>query len=123
MTSRRAKIHRVALVFAAATTGCATAPEPLTALDDATAIVARARVEDAQRHAPMELRFAEAKLERARAAMSAKDHAGAARLLAQAEVDAELALVKTRQGRARAAADAKAAENEQLKREIGEESP
>jgi hypothetical protein len=118
MTPTRAKIHLLGAVAAAFMGGCATAPPPLTGLDDATAAIARARTADAQLHAPVELRFAETKLAQARTAMAEKHYEAAAHLLAQAEIDAELALAKSRSGRARAAAEQKARDNAALEREL-----
>ena len=92
-------------------------------MSDAEALIERARAADAPQYAPVEMRFAEEKLARARAAMADKDYDEASRLLSESEVDAELAIAKTRQGRARQAVEAKAAENEQLRRDVGGETP
>ena len=127
MTPTRPKIHRTtwrfAPVLALALAGCATAPPPLSELDDAAALIERARDGDAARHAPVELRFAEEKLARARAAVDDKDYAQAMRWTDQAEVDAEFAIARSRQARARLAVEAKAAENDQLRRDLGGETP
>jgi hypothetical protein len=131
MTPTRPKIHRTAWRFARvvapwlalALAGCASAPPPLSELDDAAALIERAEAEDAGRHAPMELRFADEKLARARAAVDDKDYARAVLLADQAEVDAEFAFAKARQAKARLAVEAKAAENEQLRRDVGGETP
>jgi len=127
MTPTPSKIHRTGWAFSLAVlallAGCASAPPPLTDFDDAAALVDRARAEDAPRYAPVEMRFAEEKLERARVAIESKDYDVAGQLSDQAEVDAELALAKTRQARARLAVEAKAAENDQLRRDLGGETP
>ena len=111
------------MAFALALAGCATAPPPLSELDDAAALIERARDADAARHAPVELRFAEEKLARARAAVDDKAYALAVRFADLAEVDAEFAIAKSRQARARLAVEAKAGENEQLRRDVGGETP
>ena len=98
--------------------GCATAPPPLTGLEDANAAIARAHAADAQLYAPVELRFAESKLSQARGAMADKQYDDAARYLAQAEIDAELAIAKSRTCKARAAAEQKARDNVALEREL-----
>lgn len=118
MTPTRAKIHRLGLFAVVALAGCATAPPPLTGLEDATAAIARARASDAQLHAPVELRFAESKLGQARIALDEKEYDAATHLLAQAEIDAELAIAKSRSARARAAAAQKARDNAELEREL-----
>ena len=118
MTPSRTKIHRLGALAAVVFSGCATAPPPLTGLDDATAAIARARAADAQLYAPVELRFAESKLADARTAMADKKYAAAAQFVAEAEIDAEFALAKSRNGKARAAADQKARDNAALEREL-----
>jgi len=123
MTPSRTKIHRLALLATLVLAGCATTPPPLTGLDDASATIARARAADAQLYAPVELRFAETKVTRARAAIEGKRHDEAARLLAQAEIDAEFALAKSRTAKARAAAEQKARDNAALERELLGEHP
>ena len=127
MTPTRPKIHRTAWLFATALAlalaGCASAPPPLSELDDAAVLIDRARDVEAARHAPVELRFAEEKLARAQALLQDKDYDEAAKLAGEAEVDAEFAIAKSRQARARLAVEAKAAENEQLRRDVGGETP
>jgi len=118
MTPSRTKIHRLGALATVVFAGCATAPPPLTGLDDATAAIARARAADAQLYAPVELRFAETRLADARAAMADKKYAAAAQRVSEAEIDAELALAKTRNAKARAAAEQKARDNAALEREL-----
>ena len=131
MTPTRPKIHRTSWRFvrvvapglALALAGCASAPPPLSELDDAAALIERAQSADAARHAPADLRFAEDKLARARAAVDDKDYDAAALLADQAEVDAEFALAKARLASARTAVEAKAAANERLRRDVGGDTP
>ena len=118
MTPTRAKIHRLAALAAVVFAGCATTPPPLTGIDDASAAIERARAADAALYAPVELRFAETKLAQARDAMTAKEYEAAAYHVAQAEIDAELAAAKSRNAKARAAAEQKARDNDALEREL-----
>jgi Domain of unknown function (DUF4398) len=118
MTPMPRKIHLVASVFSLLLTACATAPPPQADLDDAARAVASARDADAGDNAPVELRFAESKLERSRAAVAAKDAKNAVLLAQQATADAELALAKSRNAKARAAVQAKTRENAKLRHEL-----
>jgi hypothetical protein len=118
MTSSSRKIHRALPLFTLLIAACATTPPPTGELDDAVTLVGRAREGGAARYAPVEMGFAEDKLARAHAAHDGKDHAAATTLAQQAQVDAELALVKARQAKARAAVQAKSEENARLRREL-----
>jgi len=89
-----------ALVLAALA-GCAQAPVPHELLSTAEIAVARARAAGAERHAPVTLPRAEAKLQAARAAARAQAHGRARSLAEQALVDAELAEVEAQAAQAR----------------------
>ncbi len=94
---------RIAAITCALVLGACAAPyKPVAEL-----AAARTTVEHAQpaaaRYAPQELRAAQAKLERAEAAMAAEDYEAAHRLAEQAEVDAKLAWSIAESERARRA--------------------
>jgi hypothetical protein len=119
MTATHGKIHRGSVIFAVlALAGCATAPPPLAELADAESQIARARAAGAPDSAPVELRFAEDKLGRAREANDDRDYRAAGALAAQAVVDAELAAAKARAARARGAVRAKVDENARLRAQL-----
>ena len=80
--------------------GCAQAPVPHEALATAEIAVARARTAGAERHAPLELTRAEAKLQAAHAAIRANAPGRARALAEQALVDAELAEVEAQAAQA-----------------------
>ena len=98
--------------------GCATAPPPMRELADADQAVRAARDAGAATFAPVELRFAEDKLGRARAASEAEDYAEAGTLARQALVDSELAAAKASAGKARAEVQARSEDNARLRREL-----
>jgi hypothetical protein len=72
----------------------------------ATAAVAHAAAAGGSEFAPVEMRMARDKLQRANVAMTAKDHGTADTLAEQAQLDAQLAEAKAESARARKAADA-----------------
>ena len=108
----------LAAVFALA--ACASTPAPSAQLAVSTAAVASAGVAGGAEAAPTEMRLARDKLARANAAMAAKDYDLARSLAEEAEVDAQLAGVKARSGRATKAAvevqDASRALREEMNR-------
>lgn len=105
----------VALVLSA----CAAAPPPSPGLSNGTQrAIATAVTAGAEEHAPLELRFAREKLSAAQQASAAEDYAAASRLLEQAEIDAELALARTRAELVRAQAEALKIEVRDLRQNI-----
>ena len=84
--------------------GCTQAPVPHEALATAEIAVARARTAGAERHAPVQLARAEAKLQDAHAAIRAYAHERARTLAEQALVDAELAEIEAQAAQAEATA-------------------
>lgn len=108
----------LAAVFALA--ACASTPAPSAQLAVSTAAVASAGAAGGAETAPTEMRLARDKLARANAAMAAKDYDLARSLAEEAEVDAQLADVKARSGRATKAAvevqDASRALREEMNR-------
>jgi len=97
-----APVFAGALLFLA---GCASGPPaPTEQLAVSTAAVEQAVSAGAPELAPAELRAAREKLDRARVAMGAKDYVQARMLAEQAQVDAQLAITKTRSAKAQKAA-------------------
>lgn len=76
--------------------GCASETTQLDAVSAAELAVDRATEAKAAQHAPLELRLAQEKLERARSSMSENEHEEARRQAEQARVDARLAETKAR---------------------------
>lgn len=118
MTRTHREIHALALVVAVTATGCASTPPPLGLLDDAERAIAAAHDARADDYAPVELGFAEEKLEAARAALDARDNAAARDLATQAELNAALAEARTRAAQGRAAVQTQSEENARLRREL-----
>ena len=83
------------IATAAVALGCASAPSPRDAIAEADEAVTQARAHDAEKYAPLPLREAEDKLQKARSEARDDDHYGTARRFAeQAKVDAQLALAE-----------------------------
>jgi non-homologous end joining protein Ku len=76
--------------------GCASETTQLDAVSAAELAVDRATEAKAAQHAPLELRLAQEKLERARSSMNENEHEDARRQAEQARVDARLAETKAR---------------------------
>ena len=98
--------------------GCASTPPPLGLLEDAERAVSAAHDARADDYAPVELGFAEEKLAAARAALDARDNAGAQALALQAELNATLAEARSRAGARRAAVQRQSEENARLRSEL-----
>jgi hypothetical protein len=99
--------------------GCGpTKPPPNIGLDDAGRMLADARAAGAPTYAPLELRNAEDRLSQARASFDKNNYDDASRYASEARVDSELAMAKSRLGKAREKADNRARENTQLQQEI-----
>lgn len=78
---------------------CAITPADPAVLASAEAALARAEAAGAEVHAPREIRRARARLEAAAVQIENRRGAAAARLADEAEIDAQLALAKTRAAR------------------------
>lgn len=99
--------------------GCASPPPaPTDQLAVSKAAIAQAVSAGAPEFAPAELSSARDKLDRANLAMAAKDYAQARILAEQAEVDAQLAVTKTRSSKAQKAAAALQESSRVLQEEI-----
>jgi hypothetical protein len=117
MTSSAVKIHAVIAIIAAGIAACTPTRPPTDALGIASRNVANARGAGAAQYAPQELRAAESHLAGANAAMAKQDYDQAAMLAGEAAVDAELAAARARREKAREAADALRAQNQELERD------
>jgi len=98
-------------------TACAPTKPPNIGLDEATRMLAAARDAGAPTYAPMELRNAEDRLSQARARAAKHDFDEAASLVQEAQVDSELAMVKSRLGKAREKVDTRVHENADLRQQ------
>jgi hypothetical protein len=98
--------------------GCASVPDPKDEIAEARLAVEQAERDRAEEHAPVEMRMAREKLDRAQQEIEDKDYNDAREQAEQAEVDAELALAKARHARQVAAAD----EMERTVRALAEEA-
>lgn len=106
-----------ALVLLAA---CATTPPDPRLLDNAEQAIETAREAGAEDYAPLELRFAQERLEAARFQLD-NDQAGPARRLAdEAEIEAQLALARSRAAQARADLSQRQRELERLRTDLVE---
>ncbi|HEX3896599.1 MAG TPA: DUF4398 domain-containing protein [Rudaea sp.] len=92
-------------------------------LDDASRALQTARTAGAPTYAPLELRNAEDRLSQARASFDKNNYEDASRFVQESEADSELASVKSRLGKARDRADARARENAQLQTDTGNATP
>ena len=123
MTFSRLKIHLAGPVLTLWLVACASTPVPTGDVDRSSMLVQGALAAEAEIYAPVELQFAQDRVAQAREALAAGNNKLAARLAAQAEADAELAMARARVARLRSAADAQAAENAKLRAELLGETP
>jgi Domain of unknown function (DUF4398) len=119
MTPNSSKIYGVVGILAVILSACGpTKPPPDIGMDTAARTLADARAAGAPTYAPLELRNAEDRLSQARASFDKNDFGDASRYASESRVDSELAMVKSRLGKAREKADNRARENTQLQQEI-----
>ena len=119
MTSMPAKIHRPVVVLCLVLAGCGPTKPPNTGLDQAARELQAARDAGASTYAPLELRSAEERLSAGRAAADKHDYDVAADLADESAANSDLALAKSRLGKAREKAEARARENARLRQELG----
>lgn len=119
MTSSCRKIHAsfVGLLLLALAACGPTRPPP-DLLGGAESRVRAARSEGAPTYAPLELRFAEERLDQARDAMQERDYKAAAELAEQSTVNSELATIKARAGKLRERVDALKRQNAEIERTL-----
>ena len=104
-TSMRSQAGLLLAAGAVATAGCAAKRHPTVKLETAEVAIREADVSGAAQYAPLELRLAREKLDRARRALDADDRDHARRLSEEALADAQLAEAKTSSEKARRNAD------------------
>jgi hypothetical protein len=107
---------------AAVMAGCASVPAPTEQLAVSKAAVANAVDAGGPELAPVEMRTAQEKLDRATQAMAAKDYDRARSLAEQAQVDAQLAGSKARSAKAQKAALAVQDDSRALREELDRKS-
>ncbi len=120
MTPSGTKIHApfvvsMALLLAA----CGPTKPPPDLLGSAQQRLSSARDAGAPTYAPLELRFAEERLDQARVAMQDRDYTLAANLAEESSANSELAAIKARLGKLRESVDALKQENAEISRVIG----
>jgi predicted component of type VI protein secretion system len=114
---RSARVLALTTTLMILVTACASTPPPTSQIAVAEAAVQRATTSNTSEHAPAELQIAIAKLASARDALARKEYDLARERAAEAELDAEVALV-----RAQAVSAVKAAqESEEAARVLREE--
>ncbi|QKK03211.1 MAG: DUF4398 domain-containing protein [Pseudomonadota bacterium] len=109
-----------ALMALALVAACATLPPDPTVLDNARSAIAQAEAAGANEYAPLELRFAHDRLVAAEQALGDDREDEARRLSDQAEIEAQLALARTRAALARAELARKEREIEQIRADLAE---
>lgn len=119
MTPSRLKIHAsfvgLLLLLLAACGPTRPPPDVLGSAQDKLRI---ARADGAPTYAPLELRFAEERLDLARAAMADRDYKVAADLAEESSVNSELAAIKSKSGKLRERIDALRQQNAEISRSL-----
>jgi len=103
-------------------TGCASTPAPTEQMAVSTAAVGTAVSAGGTELAPLEMKTAREKLDRANLAMAAKDYDRAQMLAEEAQVDAQLAGTKARSTKAQKAAEELKEDSRVLREEINRKS-
>ena len=121
MTRKRLKNHHRSMqiimlaAILALLASCASVPPPTDLLSRAQAELRSAEATEAEVYAPLELTFAEGKLQQADAAMQNQDYAVAADLAAESQAFSALARTKSELGKVREQIKQQTAENEKLR--------
>ncbi|HSI60033.1 MAG TPA: DUF4398 domain-containing protein [Ideonella sp.] len=115
---RRLAQATLVLCTAAFAAACASTPPPTAAVAVSAAAVSHAVSAGGADYAPVEMRAARDKLDRANLAMAAKDYDRALALAQEAQVDAQVAEAKADAGKARKATDALEADQRVLREEL-----
>jgi len=102
---------------------CASTPPPTAQVAVSAAAVNHAAGAGAPELAPVEMRLARDKLQRANVAMTTKDYGQALALAQEAQVDAQLAEAKAHSSKARKAAEEVREDGRVLREEIERKSP
>lgn len=119
MTSTRQKIHAsvVASTLLLMPAWVHAKPPP-DVLGAAQKTLVQARAAGAQTYAPLELRFAEERLDQAQQAVGDRDYKVAASLADESAVNSELANIKARLGKLREAVDSLKEQNAEIERAL-----
>lgn len=117
MTLTDTKIH-VLLLICGLLSACASAPPPRMALDRAQDAIAEANGMRASDYAPVEFDAAVGQMREAETYYARRDSKNADAAASQAEVNADLAIAKSRAAKARATVQQKTEENTRLRREL-----
>jgi Domain of unknown function (DUF4398) len=120
---RRRLVLALFIPVAAVLAACATPQPPTAELSATVAAVAHAAGAGANEHAPQEMQLARTKLQRANAAMTAKDYPAALALSREAQADAQLAEAKAEATKARQGAESAREGNRVLREEIKRNTP
>lgn len=99
---------------------CATTPADPALLENAQEAIAQAESANAAEYAPIELRYARERLEAAERALEMDQPDEVRRLAEQSEVEAQLALARTRAALARAELQREQRELEQVRSDLAE---
>lgn len=108
----------ITATFLVGTVGCASTPAPTQQIAVSKAAVTQASRGDSNEYAPLELKSAREKMDRAELAMIEKKYPLAKRLAEEAEVDAKLAETKTSVAKAEKAIAEAQESNRVLRKEI-----
>jgi hypothetical protein len=103
--------------------GCASTPPPNADMAVTIAAVAHAAAAGAPELAPLEMRMAREKLERAQVAMGNRDYDAARMLASESQADAQLAESKADSVKARKAADETQEAGRALREEMSRKAP
>lgn len=101
-------------------TACATTPPDPSMLNNARNAIAQAEASQAEEYAPIELRYARERLQGATQALENDRPDDARRLAEQAEIEAQLALARTRAALARAELQRKQEDLKQVRADLVE---
>ena len=123
MTGMRSKIHRPVVLLCLFLAGCGPTKPPNTGLDEATRHLQAAREAGASTYAPLELRAAEERLSASRAAVAKEDYEDAIQFGEESRANSDLALAKSRLGKAREKVEARTRENATLSQDLSPASP
>jgi hypothetical protein len=110
----------LSLTAAALMAGCASMPPDYSLLDNARSAIGQAADAGASEYSPLELRFAREKLEAAELALSDDQGDLARRLADESEIEAQLALARTRAAQARADLAQRQRELDSLRADLAE---
>ncbi len=117
-TSGRTKMGTLCVAGTLVFAGCASVPPPTEQMAVSTAAVANAVSAGGPDWAAADMRMSREKLDRANAAMAAKDYASARTWAHEAQVDAQLTAAKARSNKAQKAADVMQEDSRVLKEEL-----